>query len=323
MKAAPLTYRLKSIAMPAAARLLAGLVVFAAAQPRRPPRGGGGGGNAAQSQAIGKLKPRACANPAPAALEPCGRDFYARVYADGSRVESVAAMLADAGVNESHRPTILVLGAGHSGTSTVTAEILKLGWTQWTATAGFERHFTQKHEDGFVVHANDMFIQKTRVDKVNVNAANATRACGDVAARHYALGRCVVSDHPQLKRRWALYPRPAVLKDPRFVWALHLWPEVFAGEAPPLVVHVRRDQASIRRSHEARGEVQFKNLGMDLADAVASRVHWGEWQRRRWCGPTISLNVASLMHAARANHFTAAKPGGGGGRKPGPRARGG
>ena len=243
-------------------------------------------------------------------LPRCGGNFYERVYGDGSRVESVAAMLADAGVNASRRPTILVLGAGHSGTSTVTAEILKLGWTQWRHTPGFERHFTQKNEDGFVVHANDMFLQRTHLDKVNVNSGaphtNATDACGHHAARLYGVGRCIVADHPQLARRWSFYPRPAVLKDPRFVWTLHLWPDVFRGEEVPLVIHVRRDQASIRRSHEARGETQFKNLNMNLADAVASRVHWGEWQRRNWCGPTISLNVASLKNAGHANHFQGA-----------------
>jgi len=69
------------------------------------------------------------------------------------------------------------------------------------------------------------------------------------------------------------------------------------------VLHVRRDEAAIRRSHETRGETSAKNLNMSLADAVASRIRWAEWQREAWCGPSVSFNVASLADAGRANHY--------------------
>lgn len=256
---------------------------------------------------IGSLQPKVCpASPPAARLPACGAPQYRRVYGTGETVESVAGVLQAAGANASGRPrTVVVLGAGHSGTSTVTAEILKLGWRQYTSTSGFERHHTWTYEDGFVNHANDMYLAQTSADKVNVNATDPMAACTAAAADSYALGRCLLAEHEQLRRRWRSYPRPGCVKDPRFVWTLHLWPDVFAaaGEEPPLLVHVRRDQAAVRRSHLARGEAEPSSLGMSLVDAVASRVHWAEWQLRRWCGPAVSLDVASLRHAGRANHY--------------------
>ena len=268
--------------------------------------GGGGDGRRRPSvTAIGRLKPKACPVPLLAPLTTCSVSHYRRVYGAGEAVD-VAALLEAAGVsmNASRRqPTVLVLGAGHSGTSTVTAEILKLGWRQWTSTPGFERHFKKHYEDGFVVHANDMFVKRTRVDRVNVNSTDPMAACAAAAVEYYGLGRCLVSEHAQLRRRWSLFPRPGCLKDPRFVWTLHLWPDIFAGEDPPLLVHVRRDQTAIRRSYEARGENKWQDHGMSLVDAVASRVHWAEWQLRRWCGPAVSVDVAALRNASRANQY--------------------
>ena len=256
---------------------------------------------------IGSLQPKVCpASPAATRLPACGAPQYRRVYGSGETVESVAGVLQAAGANASGRPrTVVVLGAGHSGTSTVTAEILKLGWRQYTSTSGFERHHTWTYEDGFVNHANDMYLARTSADKVNVNAPDPMAACTAAAADSYGLGRCLLAEHEQLRRRWRSYPRPGCVKDPRFVWTLHLWPDVFAaaGEEPPLLVHVRRDQAAVRRSHEVRGEAEPSSLGMSLVDAVASRVHWAEWQLRRWCGPAVSLDVASLRHAGRANRY--------------------
>ena len=239
--------------------------------------------------------------PPPAAAAACGAAHYDRYYGDGERVESIRSALAAAGANASARPTVLVLGAGHSGTSTVVAEILKMGYRQMTKTPGFERHYTEKHEDGFVVSANDRFVRRTGVDKVNV--ARDPRFLQETVQAHYGVGRCLVSDHPQLKKRLATYPRPGVLKDPRFVWTLHLWPDLFANEPPPVLVHVRRDPAAIRKSHEARGEVAFADLGMELDDAVASRVAWAEYQRSAWCGPKISIDVGALRNAGHANKF--------------------
>ena len=266
------------------------------------------GGKAARDgwDAIGSLQPKVCPSPPAAHLPTCGAPQYRRVYGAGEAVESVAAILEAAGVNASGQPrTVLVLGAGHSGTSTVTAEILKLGWRQLTSTPNFERHFTWTYEDGFVIHANEIYLKQTGADKVNVNDTDPMAACTAAAADSYGLGRCLLSEHAQLQRRWKSFPRPGCIKDPRFVWTLHLWPDIFsaAGERPPLLVHVRREQAAVRRSHEARGEAEPSGLGMSLVDAVASRVHWAEWQLRRWCGPAVSFDVASLRHAGRANHY--------------------
>ena len=88
---------------------------------------------------IGSLQPKVCpASPPAARLPACGAPQYRRVYGTGETVESVAGVLQAAGANASGRPrTVVVLGAGHSGTSTVTAEILKLGWRQYTSTSGF------------------------------------------------------------------------------------------------------------------------------------------------------------------------------------------
>ena len=248
-----------------------GVAVLVALAAARSPRKG--------AAPIGNLKARACDAPVPATLPRCAESHYRRVYGDGSSLDIGTALAeAEAAGNRTRRSTVLVVGPGHSGTSTVAAAVLGLGYKQMTHTPGFEKHFTEKHEDGFVVHANEFYLKRTRADKVNVNVAAPAAACGAFAASTIGLGRCLVTEHAVLRRRWATYPRPAVLKDPRFVWTLHLWADIFENEPPPIVLH----RAKANRSFDA------SELSSNSSVSPQNRIHFPRFLDRSSSLPEFS-----------------------------------
>jgi hypothetical protein len=167
----------------------------------------------------------------------CNRTVRSRIYDDSESIENISSMLAAAGIGESDRPTVLIVGAGHSGTTTVAVEFLKIGWVAGKASA-------QHHESKMVVHANTLLLQRTSLNTVNVNTEDSMVQCANAANSTYAVGRCMISENINLHKNWISYPRPAVLKDPRFVYTLHLWVDIFENEPVPLLIHVRRDQVS-------------------------------------------------------------------------------
>tara|TARA_B110000046_G_C12640241_1_gene252395 strand:+ start:136 stop:474 length:339 start_codon:yes stop_codon:yes gene_type:complete len=95
------------------------------------------------------------------------------------------------------------------------------------------------------------------------------------------------------------------VKDPRFIWTLHLYHEALWGSAVqksrashapilPLLLHVRRSQEKVVRSHAKRPLESYFHDGPSAKAAVAARSTWAQWQADHWCGPVISFDVASL-----------------------------
>lgn len=129
---------------------------------------------------------------------------------------------------------------------------------------------------------------------------------------------------------------PIIWKDPRFTWTLHIWQHIWqellphkpsrrpwakpattaattatatatarprASQLQPLLIHVRRDPKHVLRSYQRRpAELCFLD-GPTPEAAIASRIAWTDWQFEQWCGPKVSLDVASFGGMAQ-NHVS-------------------
>lgn len=174
---------------------------------------------------------------------------------------------------------VIVLGVGHSGTSTVACELHRLGF--------FFRGGMRTCEDSGVVELNERMartlkLHQRRVDNfseieqfVNTNPRPSARFAMD-ASRHISR-----------------LPVPFIIKDPRFVWTLHHWTPLF--KRLPMLIHVRRDAGDILKSHVARKEMVTR------AD-VRTRQLWDAWQLSQWPGCAVSFSVYDLStHVPRSN----------------------
>lgn len=229
--------------------------------------------------------------------EACAANRNSLVYFnDNATIESLDVVLK-AVVNGNSRPPVIVLGVGHSGTSSVAHYLIKRGWAPPVLRPGvmLER---SKAEDFKVLVHNNNFVQTTHVDRAPVHNVDDVE---QVARRLYDAGQCWLTRR-NLVDVWRAAATPQMWKDPQFVWTLHLWAPLLKSRLPPILVHVRRDPSKIVKSHRVRGETQYKYLNMSVEAAVAARVAWAEWQIRRWCGPAVSFNVGSLRNLEVKNH---------------------
>lgn len=196
------------------------------------------------------------------------------------------------------RPPVIILGVGHSGTSSVAHHFIKRGWAPPVLRPGVKLEKSKAEDYKVLVH-NNHFVQATRLDKAPVDSPSEAEI---VADRFQDAGQCWV-DKGKLTDVWRAAAKPVVWKDPQFVWTLHLWAPLL--QPPPLLVHVRRDPTKIIQSHKVRGETLFKHLNMSIEKAVRARIAWADWQLQQWCGPSISFNVGSLKNVEVKNHHPA------------------
>ena len=201
-------------------------------------------------------------------------------------------------------PSTIVLGAGHSGTSTVAHHLVKRGWVRPTLRSLRAKLENSLGEDVRVVDKNRHFVTATNVDKKPALEKSEIR---NVAASLLQRGDCWLKAE-NLKSLWRKNPKPAMWKDPQFVWLLHLWVPVFEKADDLALIHVRRDPGHIVSSHIRRGETSFKHLNATLEEAVKARILWADFQFEHWCGPAVSFNIGSLQHAKVMNHFADKTP---------------
>ena len=124
------------------------------------------------------------------------------------------------------RPNLLVYGVGHSGTSILTRMLLALGWS-----AGAEEEDAAQGLD--LPYAE------------NVSVRDCNRAALE--------GGTLPGEAPAVL---AALRAPWVVKDPRFVVTLSLWPAAFAeaGLELPVLIWITRDVEAVRESYRRRGE---------------------------------------------------------------------
>ena len=286
-----------------------------------------------------------------------------------ARFENVQSVLRAAGYNDTTRlPPILVLGVGHSGTSTVACELLELSavpgqfskpsqgdpycedkstvevnemlcfamkwpwcsadrrrqhvdWsqhvcrrasqsTQSARTSRLLVYANPKHARMRAAHLErELWSAEANVTAFFTSRAMASPSMNSVMSRLRFNRGHRLEAHPNSPLRWqtGLFSTfTLALKDPRFVWTLHLWrPALHAAAAEakvaPLLLHVRRAPADVLESYVKRDEMCFRDAPTPQ-EAIASRTSWARWQLEQWCGPSISIDIASLGGRIRQNH---------------------
>lgn len=114
------------------------------------------------------------------------------------------------------KPSVVVLGVGHSGTSILTRMLHRAGWQ-----AG---------------DADDTYAESVSIRSMNEKAMESGGL--PAAAQHW------------LRR----FPQPWAIKDPRFAWTLHRWLLPFSHLAqPPVLVRIQREPEAVARSYRRRG----------------------------------------------------------------------
>jgi hypothetical protein len=143
-------------------------------------------------------------------------------------------------------PDVVVLGVGHSGTTILTKILQLLGWSRGDADAGY-------------------------AESVSVRRLN------DAALKHGCLNTSAAA------QAWNNFPRPRLVKDPRFVQTLHLWLPVWVSSEPTLIL-IERDAAAVRGSYERRGEQVRGGLTVEQAQAKARE----QYERWPWSKKMVS-----------------------------------
>ena len=218
-------------------------------------------------------------------------------FADDAQVD-LKYLLVDAGapavaIKAARSVGLLVLGNGHSGTSTVALWANKFGWKTANPWPG-------KGEDRQFVKYNNAYSKVTGFN--DEKSALSVADVGALAAAQAGNGSALIADSKHTRQWYAKYGRPFLLKDPRLIWSLHLWTPLMerAGDLP-LLVCVTRSHEEILASHKRRNEKV-------TADELTSKIAWREWQLAQWPGPAIVFNIEQLVGAKAAN-VRSARPG--------------
>ena len=142
------------------------------------------------------------------------------------------------------RPSVIVFGIGHSGTSIITGMLFELGWERNDADAAFNESVSMRA-------LNDKLIDGEPCDADMGPALGALR-------------------------------RPFAIKDPRFVVTIAKWRPLFSRiEPPPFLLYLTREASAVRSSYLARQELNtgdasvFNHTLEELEGlAVAAYVSW-------------------------------------------------
>lgn len=149
-------------------------------------------------------------------------------------------------------PNVIILGQGHANT-TITTKMASVAFGLNPGDADDE------YAESVSVRAVNQQVRKTG----ELNALNARRAL----------------------RRLA---EPWIIKDPRFTKTLPLWiPELERYQ--PLLVHVTKDQATVRESHRKRGELHIYDP-QDVERCEAIYANW-PWAKTRVSAEQIGLAI--------------------------------
>ena len=136
-----------------------------------------------------------------------------------SRMRTHAQLTAGAKEDETlHKPNVVILGVGHSGTSILAKMLFAAGWERGDA--------------------DEEFGESVAVRAVNESFLRSGKFLRDQAA---------IS---------VFRAEPWAVKDPRFVVTLHRWRHWFAQlPRPPLLVWLRRETDAVVRSYVGRGQL--------------------------------------------------------------------
>ena len=221
---------------------------------------------------------------------------------------------------------VVCLGLGHSGTSSVAALFAQSGdYHVKTPLMPF-------WEESGLVELNSRYLAETRADRYawrgrqqhqqqeqqqqQQEAPTQLQGGGPIrlslapppnASVWADAGAQLLTQNAAADRLWAEYPHPAVWKDPRLVWTLHLWTPIFEAHRTsvpfPLLVHVRRSPERVAESFEKRPEQAVGRSREQILDFIARESEWAVWQLASWPGASISIDIDSLTDSEVANHY--------------------
>lgn len=155
------------------------------------------------------------------------------------------------------RPNIVVLGVGHSGTTILVRMLCALGWSA----------------EGL----DEEFAEPPRIRELNATARRT--GCLPSTAR-------------------AALPRsmPWIVKDPRFVWTLHLWEPHLRSQRPPLLVWITRNIERTVASYLRRG--RFDGDAQRATTEITGRQAAAAEQFARWPWAKIHVDYDQVQAAA-------------------------
>jgi hypothetical protein len=144
--------------------------------------------------------------------------------------------------DETEKPSLIVLGVGHSGTTVLTQMLGRAGWNLGDADKEFSEHCA--------VRRLNQHVEKT----------------GHLP-------------HKEARQVLDSLPTPWVIKDPRFVATLHHWiPLFFKQDRKPVLVRIQRDRDAVISSYQRRSApgdvVQRVDMALKLCRQQQERWPW-------------------------------------------------
>ena len=205
----------------------------------------------------------------------------------------------DGAISRAMSVGVLVVGCGHSGTSTVAKWLRKhnyrinplnsYSWiTEDINLIKFNDEVRKQFNTTEWSHWIDLMIESAK----GIDTFVAEPAMVEA-------GAATISQNITVKKWLDLHPRPFILKDPNFVFTLSFWTSLFEqlGEGLPLLIHVTRERSAMLDSYAKRHE-QISPAQLEM------KIKWEDWQLEQWPGAAVSFPIEALVHAESANKFT-------------------
>tara|TARA_B110001452_G_scaffold46907_1_gene35872 strand:- start:157 stop:1119 length:963 start_codon:yes stop_codon:yes gene_type:complete len=242
---------------------------------------------------------------------------------DGAKVAS-SDMLAFARARNASGTAapVICLGLGHSGTSSVAALFAQSGdfhvktplmpfWEESELVELNSRYLAETQAERYAWRGESKQQQQEQQAPTQLEGGGPKRpslAPPPNASVWAETGERLLTQNAAAGRLWADYTHPAVWKDPRLVWTLHLWTPIFEAHREavplPLLVHVRRSPERVAESFEKRPEQAVGRSREQILRFIERESEWATWQLASWPGASISFDIDSLSSDAEvANHY--------------------
>lgn len=153
---------------------------------------------------------------------------------------------------------IIVFGIAHSGTSVTMKMLYALGWK---AGGNIDEYHS---EDIDVRDINEIILKNGANDELRAKM------------------RAIIQS----------YPRPFAIKDPRFIWTINEWRQIFEElNMQPFLLNIQRDSLSIYKSHMNKNEDTTMEE-MDKRQAITAEAY------KNWPWGKVSITYNDLKVAS-------------------------
>ncbi len=166
------------------------------------------------------------------------------------------------------KPNIIVYGIGHSGTSIVSKMLHELGWN-----VGID------------------------VDEYHFEDIPTRELNEDIARNDFNEGH-----EKEILNLYNEYPKPFSVKDPRFIWTIEYWENVFINNSIqlPFLLWVTRDKQSVMHSHDRRGELSENKKLISYKNTESTYEEYYEFTEQKfnaYSGQKLKLSYEDILAA--------------------------